>query len=77
MPRNEDEKHDQAYTDEYRHEQDHYSTLVHKFADVWLSDTGPVHEGVLAEAGKGKDGIDTVLLRRKCIDADGEREDEL
>ena len=58
----ENEEYNQANTDEDRDEQDHYGTLIHELADVGFSDAGPVHEGVLAEAGKGEDRIDGVLM---------------
>ena len=56
------EKYNQAYTDEDGHQQHHDGTLVHEFADVRFSDPGPIHEGVFAEASKGEDGINGVLL---------------
>ena len=77
MSWNEDEEHNEAYTNKHGNQQHHYSTLVHELADVGFPDASPVHEGILAKASEGEDRIDTVLLRRKCVDADGEWEDEL
>ena len=77
MSWNEDEEHNKANTNKYCDQQDHYSTLVHELSDVGFPDASPVHKGILAKASEGEDGIDAVLLRRKCVDADGEWEDEL
>jgi len=77
VARNEDEQDDKADADEHREEEDHKCSLVEQLTDVGLTDARPVHEGVLAQAGKSEDGIDAVLLRGKGVDADREGEDEL
>lgn len=62
MARHEYEKHNQAYTDQDRHEQHHDRTLVHKFPNVRFFDPSPIHKGVFTEARKGEDGVNGVLL---------------
>ncbi len=77
MAGNEDEQDDKADADEHREEENHECSLVEQLANVGLADASPVHEGVLAQAGKSEDGIDAVLLRGKGVDADRKGEDEL
>lgn len=51
MPWHEDEQDDQTHPNENSEKQDHHCTLVHEFPYIGFSDAGPIHEGVLAEAG--------------------------
>lgn len=77
MAGNEDKENYKAHADEHREEENHERSLVEQLADVGFADARPIHEGVLAQAGEGEDGVDAVLLRGKGVDADREGEDQL
>jgi hypothetical protein len=60
--RHEDEQYAQCNGDRQEHERHHRRSSHEPFSDEWLSDTRPVHPGVLTEAEVRHDDIEFVLV---------------
>lgn len=50
---------------------------MEKPSNEWFSNFGERHECVFTVSGQGKNRIESILVRAKCIDTNGEGKEEL
>lgn len=75
--RNEDEENTKHHGNNHRYREGHGRAFVEEFLDVWLTNPGPVHEGVFTEPKECHQRIEFVLIGHHEISSEGEGKDQL
>lgn len=71
------EEHTKCGVDEGRNSEHHDCAACKKLADIRFPHPSKVERGVLAEADKGEDGVERILIRGETVYPDCEGENEL
>lgn len=75
--RNEDEQDDERGRDPEHPPCDGESSFPEQLANKGFLDLDVLEEGVFAQADHCQNRVESVLVRGKCVDTDGERDDDL
>jgi len=71
-----DEEDTERHRNSSENEEGHRRPRAEQFSDEWLSNSGPIHEGIFAEAEEGHNKVELVLVADEEIGANGEWQNE-